>query len=311
MRNFPQPTVPASIVPALLDDIWLHVADLVSEWQDRAALCLAHPRIGLTSIRSLKTYKDPLLAVAIALWHRSATSLLTEQRFRQYAGHSEATEEGCHWLTCASERHGVALAFEMTKTTGSSTTLVIWNLAMAIVENMKLRLRSPRVRVVHTDGKVEHLEGAENAERTVRVVHTNGNVEHYEGEKGAERTVRVVHSNGIMEHYEGEKGAERTVRLMLTNGAMVHFEGEQGAERKVRIVLTNGTVYHFEGDKDAEQMVRLVHTNGDEYHYEGEKGAERSVRVVLTNGNEYHYEGEKGAERMVRIVHTNGRAAII
>ena len=179
MQPFPPPQ-PAMAQSILLfpDEIWLEVAGLVSEWQDRAALCLAHPRVGLMSIRSLQAYKDPLFAVAIALWHRSAFYVLTERLFRRYAADSKATEEGCRWLTRAAGRHGVALAFEL------NTEIGEWRLAMAMLSNMKLRVLSLLVRWVLQDGNVLHYEGEKGKERKVRETVSNGNVFYYEGYKG-------------------------------------------------------------------------------------------------------------------------------
>jgi hypothetical protein len=266
-----QPTVPASIVPALPDEMWLYVADLVSEWQDRAALCLGHPRVGLTSIRSLKTYKDPLLAIAIALWYRSATSVLTEQCFRKYAGDSEATEEGCHWLTRASERHGVALALEVTRIRESRTATTLFNWHLVTVEVDNLRPRYSHVRAVQKDGAVLHYD---QAERMVRSVYEDGDVVHLEGDKGAERRVRQEYPNGKVDHFEGEKGTERRVRSEFTDGKVYHYDIEQRVER---VTYPDGNVCYYEGENGAERKVRETHPSGAVFYYEGESGAERKV----------------------------------
>ena len=91
----PQPYMapPASsLFLALPDELRLHIAGMVSKWQDRAALCLACPPLGVTAIRTIEVYEDPLLAVAIALWHRSPSSVLNEQCFRRYAASYKASD---------------------------------------------------------------------------------------------------------------------------------------------------------------------------------------------------------------------------
>lgn len=249
----------ASTVPPLPDELWISIAGLVSEWRDRAALCLAHPRVGLTSIRSMQAYKDPLLAVAIALWHRSAFYVLTERLFRRYAADSKATEEGCNWLTRAAERHGVALAFELWQINAAKGE---WRLAMAMVSGMKLSILSPVVRRVLRDVAVLHYEGSKGAERLVRQVFPDGNVVHFEGEKGKERQVRRVTPRGNVYHFEGETNAERKVRKTFTDGLVCFYEGENGAERTVRKTTSDGRVLFFEGEKGAERLVRKTTPDG-------------------------------------------------
>ena len=178
--NAPGEAPPASLLLALPNELRLQIAGELSEWQDRAALCLACPPLGVAAIREIDEYKDPLLAIAIALWQRSAAStVLNEPLFRRYAADDRASEEGCGWLTDAAERHGVDIGFEMARHQGLS----LWSLT--------------------------HM----GAEQKVRAECSNGTVGHFEGEKGAERVVRTEFSNGTVQHYEGEQGAERAVRV--------------------------------------------------------------------------------------------------
>ena len=219
----PQPDMapPASsLLLALPDELRLHIAGAVSEWQDRAALCLACPPLGVTAIRTIEAYKDPLLAVAIALWHRSPSSVLDEQCFRRYAADCQASDAGGHWLTATAERHGVGLGFDF-RVLGAGT----------VNECVEWRLTTT------TQGELDHA--------LLRRRNKSGLVRHYEGEKGAERRVRAVDTIGAV-HYEGERGAERIVWMSSLDGDVQHYEGERGAERAVRVVHANGIVEHLE-----------------------------------------------------------------
>ena len=258
----PQPTAPgvappASLLLALPDELQRHIAGELSEWQDRAALCLACPPLGVAAIREIAEYTDPLFAIAIALWQRSAAStVLNEPLFRRYAADDRASEEGCSWLTNAAERHGVDIGFD----------------------------------IVHQRGCAVWLLTHMGAKQQMRIEFSNGQVEYYEGEQGAERMVRAIFSDGDVDYFEGDRDAERRVRTEFSNGEVQHYEGEQGAERKVRAEW-NGEVRHYEGERGAERLVRAEFPGGEVRHYEGEQGAERKVRAEF-----FCFEGEQGTD---------------
>jgi len=200
---------PASLFSTLPDELQLKVASAIAMsptvWQDRAALCLACPRLGVAAIRSIEAYKDPLLAVGIALWHRSATSVLTEQRFRQYLADSKDTRGGRLWLSWQAERHGVGLAFNGKVIPTDTGAIHAIERRLSVLSQGQWVL-SALLRKDYSNGRVLHCEGEKGAERMVR--------EHYEGAKGAERVVRVVYPSGRVLHFEGEKGAECMVRVV-------------------------------------------------------------------------------------------------
>ena len=186
----PQPSVPgvappASLLLALPDELRVQIAGELSEWRDRAALCLACPPLGVASIREIAQYKDPLLAIAIALWQRSASTVLNEPLFRRYAADKLASEEGCGWLTDAAERHDVDIGFDIERRRNGT---LLWSLLVGE--------ESAYGYGIYAVGKV-------------RLEFSNGQVRHYEGENGAERKVRTEMLSGEVKYYYGEKGAER------------------------------------------------------------------------------------------------------
>jgi ribosomal protein L35AE/L33A len=222
--NAPGEAPPASLLLALPNELRLQIARELSEWQDRAALCLACPPLGVAAIREIDEYKDPLLAIAIALWQRGAAStVLNEPLFRRYAADDRASEEGCGWLTDAAERHGIDIGFDIVRQQGHA----LWSLTHMGTERM--------VRLEFSDGMVLYYEGERGAERMVRAEFMDGKVVYYEGERGAERMVRAEFMDGKVVYCEGERGAERIVRAEFSDGMVQHYEGEQGAERIVRV----------------------------------------------------------------------------
>ena len=150
-----------------------------------------------------------------------------------------------------------------------------------------------RVTGIDGDGKElnyeYHYTGERNAEQLVRVVRSDGAVDHYEGQSGLERCVRMESPGGDEVHfYEGEKDAERLVRVEFANGAVSYFEGETGAERMVRTWLLDDAVSYYEGEKNAERRVRREYPSGRVEFFEGEHGAERVVHIEHPDGRVEH-----------------------
>lgn len=293
----PRPTATddaLSLLSALPNDLQLHVCEALTDHHERAALCLAEPRVGLAAMRTLSGYKDRFLAVAIALrTHGSAAEVLDEAFYRRYAAALEATAESCAWLAEAAERAG-------------------WPLHVAVIsfqpywlfgiQEWRLRSGAREVALLRRDhelGASLFYEGEAGAERLVRRARWLGIETFYEGEQGAERKVRATFRSGAEWFYEGEKDAERLVCRVHPSGEECFYEGEAGVEHKVRSVLPSGEERFYEGEKGTERMVRSVLPDFTKRFYEGEMSAERMVRAVWPDGTEVFLEGDKGAERIV------------
>ena len=244
---------PLPLLDELPLELQLRVCEAVGDPHDRAALCLAAPRLGLAALSELPPYKEPLTSVAVALTHRLVAEVLDEASLRRYAAAKHATEEGCAWLAAAAERYG-------------------WPLHVGI------RKCAHRIQWHLDDGEIEGP--------LLRAAWPNGVEQFYEGERGAERGVRAVYPSGVEGFFEGEKGAERRVRAVWPDGQEEFYAGEQGTERVVRTVWPDGQEEFFEGERDAERLVRAVSPGGVVHFFEGEKGAERLVRAVLPSGEE-------------------------
>ena len=165
--------------------------------------------------------------------------------------------------------------------------------------------------VVETpDGRrVDHYEGEIDAERLVRTLgfESDGGVAYYEGDRGAERRVRIEYPDGAVSHFEGEMDAERLVRCELPDGSVDHHEGEvAGAERFSCCKFPCGMADHYEGERGAERLVRCELPGGGAQHFEGDRGGERWVSCELPGGEVGHFEGEVDAERLVRSEEHNG-----
>ena len=259
----------------LPEDVWLRLCQLVEHRRDKASLCLAQPRLGLTAIRALASYSGPLMAVAIALWQRCVSDLIDEQLLRRYVASDEATTEGCVWLAAEVEA----------------------------ADKPELPV------VVEADGRWYMQTGDQRGAMLRHSV--RGLAEyHYRGElPGTERCVRIVQANGIVQFLAGGQGFEYKVGVKRRSGLMLDFVGARaGEERKVRGTHPSGLVQHFEGPKDEERKVRASHPSGLVQHFEGAKGEERVVRSVNTStGLVVHFQGRKGAEYRVRAEWPDGR----
>ena len=91
------------MLSALPLELQLHIADAVGELQDRAALALASPRLGLSACRELPSYQGPEMSLA---FHRALGGAIDERLLRKFASHLEATPAGCKWLAGASAAAG-------------------------------------------------------------------------------------------------------------------------------------------------------------------------------------------------------------
>ena len=307
----PQPPAPdaneaasASPLLALPEELQLKIAGALSEWQDRAAFCLASPRLGIKAIRTIETHKDPLLAIALALWHRRASAVLDERCFRRYAADDQASVEGCGWLTAAAVRHGVGIGFQVSLSAFANAvanesvstwrlvkgtwclTNGTWHLTKGVWAGRLTRARSASLLQPLPPGQPPPPTfPPPKSSVLLRLAPVRGpdtGVLHYEGGEGAERLVRIVRADGYVAHYEGQRGAERLVRAEGQDGSVGHYDGEGGAERLVRAEGQDGSVGHYEGERGAERLVRAEHLDGSVAHHEGERGAERIVRIEFT-----------------------------
>ena len=109
--SLPRAAKAPSLFLSLPEELQLRIADEVTEWQARAALCLAIPPLGIEAIRTIAVYKDPLFSIAMALWYRSAGEVLDERRLRSYAAERCASVDGCKWLNAVAIAKGLQLGF--------------------------------------------------------------------------------------------------------------------------------------------------------------------------------------------------------
>lgn len=218
---------------ALDADTQLLVAELVDCPCARAALALAHPRLGLRAQRFIPSYRGHLACLGMRI---TLGAVVDEALLRRYAARADATDAGCALLT-ANGRGGIHISQEDDCSHGAQSE-TCWRLLST------------------SDGEPAAL---------LRKIWTFpfGHIWcSYEGDYGDERCVRKQFPNGNVQHFEGDKGAERCVRMVLTNGTVIHYEGEGGGEAIVRAVHANGPVMHYEGEKGAERFVRMVHPDG-------------------------------------------------
>ena len=182
------------MLSALPLELQLHIADAVGELQDRAALALASPRLGLSACRELPSYQGLEMSLA---FHRVLGGAIDERLLRNFASRPEATPEGCKWLAGASAA-AVPLRNEL-------RVVVIPGHETPPCTQQRWYLMQPGSSV-----------GALVAVRTgSRPQHT---AYHYAGVEGAERLVRIEKSGIGVWHIEGKKGAERVTRIELPNG---------------------------------------------------------------------------------------------
>ena len=86
-----------ALLSELPPDLVKLIATFVTEPHDVAALCAAHPRLGLAALRALDDWRRPLVAVA---WRLLTTPgfAVDEPLLRKYAASDLFEEEGCIWL---------------------------------------------------------------------------------------------------------------------------------------------------------------------------------------------------------------------
>jgi hypothetical protein len=173
--NSPKDSDTRSMLCNLPQDAILLVFGAVKRPPDKAALCLATPRMGIVAMRTLEGYlNDPLLSVALALRRRRAPELLDERLLRKYAHLRGATPEGCTWL-----RDVAAEADWRLHIACGPEAWHLWEGSDS--RRILLRRMKPGV-VLYYNGEV--------TERVVRVEFPDGQVKHFEGSSGAERLVR-------------------------------------------------------------------------------------------------------------------------
>jgi hypothetical protein len=290
----------------------------------RAALCLASPRIGILAIRSLASFQDPLVSVAMALFTRPASEVLTVELVRRNR------DGGCmKWLKTVARRNACPIfsfnaAGALTREWQPDTHKEIIYKGRPKDEHM-VRARLPDA--------VTYFQGPQGFERVVRIAYRDtrivtikwpvGEIRYFEGEKGAERIVRIHLANPS--HTFDTQYCGEFQRLVRIPGSILHLDGEKGVERVVRIYIpdTNSMRFwmmypkmmmsrsdteklYFEGERGAERKVCADHL-GECSYFEGEPGVEHKVRVEIVDWRAVdrhvvHYEGERGAERKVRAV---------
>ena len=286
---------------ALPPELQLLIAKQLHAPWDCAALCVAHPRLGLWALQSIAFYKDPLVSIAMKLSWVPGFSI-DESLLRRYAADERANVEGCKWLAAANRRRRRE------------------GLRLCIVEDGVLQARGwqlydgdrkgPIVRVDREDIGSASFAGKRGAERMTCLRGLDGTVAHYEGEKGSEHKVCEKDVDGAVMYYEGEKGAERMLRLELETGLVVHYEGEKGAERVVRREASqpvdNRTMTwtrYYAGTAGEERLVRVELQDCDccsVAFFEGGMDAERMVRLE-SKGAVCHFEGKGDEMRVVRV----------
>ena len=191
-------------------DLQRLVACAVLDPRDRAALCLAQPRLGLQltdKATGVAPYTDFIFRVGMELQLTGAP--VDETFLRRYARDHRAVYDGAMWLNGHAEM-GMGLVIK--PRTGHSH-----------LQQWTCRVDKCKVRVAFPGGVIKHYEGEAGAEHKVRVVFPSGQIHHFEGEKGAERRVRVVYPSGRIDYFEGEKGAEHKVRVGVGIVRTVHF----------------------------------------------------------------------------------------
>jgi len=184
------------LLSALPLELQLHIADAVGELQDRAALALASPRLGLSACRELPSYQGPEMSLA---FHCALGGAINERLLRKFASHPEATPAGCKWLAGAS-----AAAGPLRKELRVVVILGHEGHETPPCTQQRWYLMQPGSSV-----------GALVAVRNGWPQHT---AYHYAGVEGAERLVRIEKAGVGVWHIEGKKGAERVTRIELPNG---------------------------------------------------------------------------------------------
>ena len=197
--------VSEDLLSALPLELQLHIADAVGERLDRAALALASPRLlGRSACRELPSYQGLEMSLA---FHRVLGRAIDEQLLRRYASHSQATPEGCKWLTGVAaaadprRKEMRVVAIEMAWWSQQRWSQQRWYLMQpgsSVGALVVVRIGKPQ----HT---AYHYAGVEGAERLARIEKAGVGVWHIEGEKGAERVVRVELPSGEVRLCDGHK----------------------------------------------------------------------------------------------------------
>ena len=86
------------MLSALPLELQLHIADAVGELQDRAALALASPRLGLSACRELPSYQGPEMSLA---FHLALGGAIDERLLAHRAACHSDKERGTHELAVA------------------------------------------------------------------------------------------------------------------------------------------------------------------------------------------------------------------
>ena len=215
------------LLSALPLELQLHIADAVGELQDRAALALASPRLlGRSACRELPSYQGLEMSLA---FHRVLGRAIDEQLLRRYASHSQATPEGCKWLT------GVAAAADPRRK----------EMRVVAIECHAMMHHAP----VHQACTMPSWHAS--AQQRWYLMQPGSSV-------GALVVVRIGKPQHTAYHYAGVEGAERLARIEKAGVGVWHIEGEKGAERVVRVELPSGEVRLCDGHK-LPALTRLRH----------------------------------------------------
>ena len=190
------------MLSALPLELQLHIADAVGELQDRAALALASPRLGLSACRELPSYQGPEMSLA---FHRALGGAIDERLLRKFASHPEATPAGCKWLAGASAAAGP----------WPGPAPVRKELRVVVILGHEGHETPPCTQQRWYLMQPGSSVGALVAVRNGWPQHT---AYHYAGVEGAERLVRIEKAGVGVWHIEGKKGAERVTRIELPNG---------------------------------------------------------------------------------------------
>ena len=224
--------VSEDLLSALPLELQLHIADAVGERLDRAALALASPRLlGRSACRELPSYQGLEMSLA---FHRVLGRAIDEQLLRRYASHSQATPEGCKWLT------GVAAAAGPRRKEMRVVVIeMAWCMPGVVPHAQLLQHGLPHAHVVP------------HAQQRWYLMQPGSSV-------GALVVVRIGKPQHTAYHYAGVEGAERLARIEKAGVGVWHIEGEKGAERVVRVELPSGEVRLCDGHK-LPALTRLRH----------------------------------------------------
>jgi len=168
----------------LSPDIWLLIAGLLSDPEDQAALCVAHPRLGAVALRELSSFQGVYTGIALGLWSRPASQVFTEKLFRRYAASKKtdetrnpmAIEHAAAKLNDAAKAHSVQMSFVIHYSCIPKPGSVCWRLKT----NQIVVGLMPCLRIDSPCGNVQHYQGDCGSEWLVRKDFANGKVRHYQ-----------------------------------------------------------------------------------------------------------------------------------